>query len=429
MAKPLTVKAVLALKPRATPYEVRDGAMTGGYIAVHPSGALSYLLRFRFAGAKKKLTIGRFDAATELSAVRAKAHAAAADLAKARRDAEGVDPASAKAKARREAREAERTAKLEAVRVHHDEVEHVVELFAKRHLVGLRTGDDVRRVLEREVAARWKGRRLGEITRADVHDLLDEVHDRAPVQAARLKAYLSKLFRWARSRGLVEHNPVEVIDRPNVETVRDRVLDDAELALVWRAAARLGFPFGPIVHLLILSGQRLGEVAGMRWSEIDRDKSLWRLPSERVKNARAHEVPLTPQMLAILDVLPRVANRDLIFTTTGSSPPSGFSRAKRNLDAAIAGMNGGKPLPPWRLHDLRRSTASGMAALGVNLPVIEKILNHVSGSFGGIVGVYQRHSFSDEKREALERWSAHIERIITGENEKKVVLLRRETMT
>jgi integrase len=429
MAKPLTTRAVQALKPRAAPYEVRDPALTGAYIVVSPSGVLSYVLRYRFAGSKKKLTIGKFDPATGLGDVRAKAYAAAADLAKARRDAEGVDPAAAKTRARKEAAEAQRAAKVEADRARQDSVEHVVELFAKRHLVNLRTGDDVRRVLDREVVSRWQGRRLSEISRADVHDALDEVADRAPVQAARLKAYLNKLFRWARSRGLVEHNPIEEIDRPNVETVRDRVLDDAELALVWRAADKLNFPFAPIIRMLVLSGQRLGEVAGLRWSELDFDKAVWRLPAERVKNARAHEVPLSAQMLAILDALPRVANRDLIFTTTGDTPPSGFSRAKRALDQHIAALNDGKPLPPWRLHDIRRSVVSGMAALRIELTTIEKCVNHVSGSFAGIVSVYQRHSFADEKRAALERWNAHVERIVSGEAEEKVVRLRQRETT
>ncbi|MBG0800775.1 tyrosine-type recombinase/integrase [Methylocystis sp. H4A] len=421
MGKPLTTKAVLALKPRIKPYEIRDPGITGAYVVVSPSGAFSYVLRYRFAGAKKKLTIGRFDPATGLADVRARAHAALADLAKARRDPSAIDPASAKTQARREAREAARTAKREAEQGRHDEVGHVVALFAKRHLSGLRTGAAVARVLEREVAGRWKGKRLGEISRADIHDMLDTVGDRAPVQAARLKAYLSKLFKWARSRGMVEHNPVEEIDRPNVERTRDRVLDDAELRLVWKAAGSFGFPFGPITQMLILSGQRLGEVAGMRWSELDFDKKVWRLPAERVKNNRAHEIPLTAQMLAILDALPRIANRDLVFSTTGATPVSGFSRFKKNLDSAVARLNDGKPLAPWRLHDIRRTCASGMAALDVNLPVIEKILNHVSGSFGGIVGVYQRHSFADEKREALNRWNAHIERIVSGANEKKII--------
>ncbi len=422
MAKPLTVKQVLALKPRAAPYEVRDPALTGAYITVHPSGALSYVLRFRFNGTKRKLTIGAFNPSSGLGDVRAKAHAAVAALGKARSDPEhGVDPASAKTRARREAAEAERMAKRETEQERHDEVGHVVEQFAQRHLVGLRSGDAVRRTLRREVVGRWKGRRLGEISRSDIHELLDEVGDRAPVQSARLRAYVGKLFRWARSRGIVEHSPVEEVERANVESVRDRALDDAELALVWKAADRLGFPFGEITKLLVLSGQRLGEVAGVRWSEVDRDKAVWRLPAERVKNKRPHEVPLTPQMLQILDALPHIANRDLIFTTTGRSPPSGFSKAKHNLDAASAALNDGKPLTPWRLHDIRRSVVSGMAALGVNLPVIERCVNHISGSFAGIVGVYQKHSFAAEKREAFERWNAHIERIVTGDSKEKIV--------
>jgi integrase len=183
-----------------------------------------------------------------------------------------------------------------------------------------------------------------------------------------------------------------------------------------------------LVQLLILTGQRRDEVANMRWSELDLEKRLWTLPKERSKNDTAHEVPLSDAVLSVIGRLKKIAGKPgFLFTTTGEAPVSGFSRAKNRLDALVlSGLHGEAtgPTPHWTLHDLRRTAASGMARLGINLPVIEKILNHTSGSFAGIVGVYQRHSFADEKRAALETWGRFVEHLVTGESAANVVRLR-----
>ena len=143
----------------------------------------------------------------------------------------------------------------------------------------------------------------------------------------------------------------------------------------------------------------------MRWAEVDLTARVWTLPAARSKNHRAHEVPLSPQALAILEGLPRIeGERGFVFTTNGNTPVSGFSKARARLGAALPDA------PPFVLHDLRRSCATGMAKLGVDLHVIERCLNHVSGSFGGIVGVYQKHKFEDGMRRAFDAWGAHIER-------------------
>ena len=165
---------------------------------------------------------------------------------------------------------------------------------------------------------------------------------------------------------------------------RDRVLDDDELRLVWQAADKIGWPFGPLIQLLTLTGQRRDEVGQMQWSEINIKKQLWTLPRERVKTDQPHEVPLSTAAIGILKSLPR--SRGFVFSTNGRTPASGFSKAKRRIDALLP-----PDMAPWRLHDLRRTVASGMARLNINLPVIEKVLAHSSGSFAGIVGVYQRH--------------------------------------
>jgi integrase len=200
------------------------------------------------------------------------------------------------------------------------------------------------------------------------------------------------------------------------------VLSDEELRLVWLAAEALGFPFGPIFQLLILTGQRRGEVAGMTRGELDLVSAMWVIPPERAKNGLRHSVPLAPPAIAILKAQPRFdrakGEADWVFSP-GASAPSGFSRARRRLDAAMLELLGAadaeaEPLPTWVVHDIRRSVASGMARLGIDLPVIERCLNHISGSFGGIVGVYQRHSYAEEMRAAEERWGRHVEVLLSG---------------
>ena len=170
--------------------------------------------------------------------------------------------------------------------------------------------------------------------------------------------------------------------------------------------------FGSLFKLLTLTGQRRDEIAEMRWSEIDFDARLWTIPRERVKNGVSHIVPLSDAALVVLAFLPRIgdATADLVFTTNGRTPVQGFGKAKDRLDAAVAADGG--PLAPWRLHDLHRTAATGMARLGVALPVVERILNHTSGTFGGVAGIYQRHDFAAEKRDGLDLWGQHIKRLI-----------------
>jgi integrase len=214
------------------------------------------------------------------------------------------------------------------------------------------------------------------------------------------------MCRWAVSRGIIERSPAEGIDPPSTETVRDRVLSLDELRLVWRAAERQGFPFGPIIKLLILTGQRRSEVGGMEWGEIDLENRLWTILATRAKNRRQHTIPLSPQAMGIIKGLPRFSGSKFCFTVRNTAP-SGFAKAKERLDKSIA------PIKPWTIHDIRRSTATGLAGLGVNLPVIERLLNHVSGTFGGIVSIYQKHSFEPEMRDAMERWGRRIEDLVS----------------
>jgi integrase len=204
--------------------------------------------------------------------------------------------------------------------------------------------------------------------------------------------------------------------------------------LVWLGANAIGRPFGPLVQALILTLQRRDEVAGMRRKEL-RERS-WIIPKERTKNGIEHDVPLSAAASELLAGMPTIGKAGLVFTVTGDTAISGFSRAKERLDAEVlkiqrseavqcgSSPDGIEPLPHWTLHDLRRTGASGMARLGIQLPVIEKVLNHTSGSFRGVVGVYQRHGFSEEKRTALDTWARHVLSIIGSEIAPNVIELR-----
>jgi integrase len=177
-----------------------------------------------------------------------------------------------------------------------------------------------------------------------------------------------------------------------------------------------------MIQLLGLTGARVREISEARWTEFDLMKQIWSLPAQRAKNNRAHEVPLSASALAILDSLPRFERCDYVFTINGRAPVNGLSRAKRRLDQAMLAQLDGAALEPFVLHDIRRSVATGLAKLGVDLHVIERCLNHVSGTFGGIVSVYQKHKFEDGMRRALDAWALHIERLVTGAETDNVVV-------
>jgi integrase len=389
----LTAAAIAALKPEPSRREVPDGKISGLFLIVQPSGAMSWAVRYRVAGKPRKFTIGPYPA-VDLASARGRALEALAQVAA------GNDPATQKQAARAAAKDKQR-AEL-------DVVERVVAEFVERYAKPkTRDWRETERKLNKDVVPAWRGRRLSEIGRADVHALLDDMIDRgAPVGANRTFAQLRKMGNWAVQRGLIERNPCDGLTPPSPESARARVLVDAELAVIWEAAGRIGFPFGPIVRLLILTGQRRDEVAGMRWQEVDLEQKLWTLPAERSKNRREHVVPLSAPVVEIIAALPRF-DSDFLFSA-GKTPPSGFSKAKPRLDKAGAEVLGAGGLPHWVLHDIRRSVATGMGNLGVDVVVIERCLNHISGSFGGIVGIYQRQKYLAEIRGALDLWAKHV---------------------
>ena len=250
---------------------------------------------------------------------------------------------------------------------------------------------------------------LTEVTRLRVATLLDELNaNNGPTACNRTRTSLFSPFDWLTKRGLFDGiNPVANTDRATEKPSRERVLTQAELAEVWHA---LGDDrFSNIVRLLMLTGQRRKEIGLLRWSEVDFDRAMLVLPPERVKNGRAHEVPLSPQALAILRKVMEAPlkghgkrNDGSVFAAFG-----GWSKGKEGLNEAINAQRA-KPMPHWTLHDLRRTAATGMAELGVLPHIVEAVLNHVSGHKAGVAGTYNRARYDDEMRAALELWANHV---------------------
>jgi integrase len=268
----------------------------------------------------------------------------------------------------------------------------------------------------------------GPLARRSVHDidrrsiattLTDIAAERGEYAANRARSTLQTFFSWAQQAGIAENNPVVAVGKKVDEKARDRLLSDDELKAILLAARADGSSdYAAIVAILAHTGQRKSEVGGIARSEINLKTRTWTIPSERAKNGLAHEVWLSDPVLAILETAmarPGREDRENIFGETSGRGFNGWSKAKERLDRRIEKIIGRKPVS-WRLHDLRRTVASGMARLGINLPIIEKVLNHTSGSFRGVVGVYQRHDFAKEKAAALAQWAAHVTALVEGKS-------------
>lgn len=374
MRKALTVRGVATMQPGPKRIEVSDALVSGLYLQVEPTGTKSWTCRYRDKTKDSKPTkkfLGRYPD-LDLAGARDRARSMLQDVGRGREPSRSPDL-------------------VEEV------VAQFVELHCKRHN---KTWRAVEASLRADVVPRWQGRRITDITRRDVIALVDEVSQRAPIQSNRVLAQVKSLFAWCADRDVVQASPAAAVRPPTAEASRDRVLTMDEIRAVWRAAGAAGYPFGDVTKLLLLSGQRLREVAHMERREVQGD--LWNLPAARSKNGRPNQVPLTARMAAILESARRIDGSPFYFSTTGSTPISGFSRAKRRLDE-LAGIG-----EDWHLHDLRRSCASHLARLGVSIAVIEKLLNHSGGPLGGMAGVYIRHRFTAEVRAALELWDAEV---------------------
>jgi integrase len=406
MQKKLTDLFVERVKPPAHGRaEYFDASFPGLALRITDKGAKSWSVFYRLHGRLRRFTIGNYPALKPADARREAQ--TALDRVRA-----GADPAEEK-KARREQRSPE-TETFGAV----------LDDYLERHLRPNKqesTYTEVKRALERDTLPMWCNRPIATISRRDVIDLVDEIIARgARVQANRTLAWLRAMFNWAIEKERLAVSPVAGMKLPTEEQARDRVLSDDELRWAWVACDEVGWPFCPLVRLLILTAQRRDEVAGMAWPEVALADKTWTIPREKMKNHIAHEVQLSNTALAILETLPHIGDAGLIFTTTGDTPVSGFSRAKRRLDEAMLaakrkelGKHKGDAIPDWTLHDLRRTATTGMARLKIAPHVVDRILNHTSGTIRGVAAVYNRFAYLDERRAALEAWGRYVDNLIT----------------
>jgi integrase len=422
--KVLTPLAVKAAKPKRNAAgelvraEYPDRGCAGMYLVVQSSGLKSWALRYRFDRKTRKLTLGAVadheaaaltDALT-LAGAR-KAAAAAKHLVE-----QGIDPAAQKqaAKANSAALAAQRAA---------DGVEPLADQFLRLYAAPKtrpRTYQQTEDVLRRLVLPIWRGRTVHDIKRRDVIALVDDIAgERGPHMADKTLAVLGRWFSWLVGRDVIAVSPCLGVERPARDVPRERTLDNREIVTLWRACGEESV-FGAFVRILLLTGCRRAEAAAMQWSELDEAQRLWSLPRERVKNGVPHAVPLAPQAWAIIAAQPRFVGSDFVFSNDGRRPIGGFSRSKRKLDERI------KPAAPWCLHDARRTCASGMQRLGIRVEVVERCLNHTSGAYRGIAGVYMRDPMLEAKRESFEAWARHIEQLVSGEPAANTDIFARE---
>jgi integrase len=398
----LTAKTVAALKTlpegKHDAIYFDDGLAGFGYRLRAGAGGKvlrSWVVQYRRGGGTRRITLGNVDV---MSAEEARKQA----LKLLGRVASGDDP-----QAERSDRRVKDAQNFRSVVTEY--------LEAKRPDVRVRTHTELSRYLAGSYFKPLHAMPLDAITRKDVASRLVAItRESGSITAVRARAALSGLFVWAMQMGLVEHNPVIGTIQPKDSEGRSRVLTDAELAAIWRAAG--DDDFGRIIRLLILTACRRQEIGGLRWSELDAEAGTWTLPSERSKNHHRHMLPLPPAAWDIINAVPRMVGRDQLFGRHAADGFAAWAEGKAALDRKL----GDQITAPWVLHDVRRTVATRMADSGVAPHIIEQILNHQGGHKRGVAGIYNRSSYERETKTALALWSDHVRALAEG-GERKII--------
>lgn len=378
MRKALSNRLLETVKAGEKRIDIRDATFPGFGVRITPTGTKTFYVSYRWGLEQRHPALGTYPITT---------------LAKAREKAigilrlvdEGIDP--------------EATRRQAIVTV-----EGAVDAFVCNYAMPRnRSWQAPKRILMRELVGPYGSRDIRSITRADILEVVDAASARGALyQANRIHAHTRKFLGWCASRGLIDANPLLGIAMPSRERARDRVLTDDEIKRIVAVGKAEPFPFGPFVLLLLATAQRRGELAALRWSQIDRDTATWEIPGTIAKNGKPNVVPLSAFAVRILDTVPRFDGCDLVFTTNRRTPVSGFSKMLKRISEAA-------DVSAWRLHDLRRTAATGMARSGVAPHVIEKVLNHLTGSLSSIALVYNKYGFTKEKRAALDEWGSFLD--------------------
>ena len=316
--------------------------------------------------------------------------------------AEGISP---------DDREIEERQKRQAQRL--NSFGKVAAEFMADHASKLRTSDQIQRQIDKELLPVWGDRPITSITRGEVKALLREKAREAPISANRLTSLISKIFNWALDEEIVSASPAIRLGRA-VEHERERSLTEDEIRVLWPAFDKLGAPFGHALKFLLVTGQRRGEVADLKWADIDGDG--WVLPAASAKSKKGHRVPLSTLALEIIGSCPRLGER-VFMSGRGMGAIQGWDSAKLRAESLLA-----NPIAPWRIHDLRRTMATQMRSIGVDRLVVSKILNHAES---GVTKIYDRFSADPEKTAAMERWANHLRAIIAGEQGDNIVQMKK----
>ena len=373
-----------------------DDGIKGFGAKITKSGAVSYILQFRMGGREastRRYTIGSHGSPWTPATAREEAQRLFLLIA------QGIDPVEVEKQRRREAVDLA--------------FSNYAERF-ERSCVGRGWKVLVARSFRIHVKPVLGSKPLPKITRSDVVAVFDRMPDCQVANRRNVFAVLRRMFRWAVSRGDIDRSPMEGMETPPAVKARDRWLSDQELARIWEHAPKTHHCFGPIVRLLIVTGQRREEVSSLSWEELEQFERMWTLPGDRAKNGEPNRIPLNELAVAVLDAVAGKSTwprRGKVFSTSTGGGFTGYHKGKEKLDRMVA-EDGGDPIAPWRLHDLRRTLATGFQRLGVRFEVTEAVLNHVGGSRAGVAGIYQRHDWKAEKREALDLWNNHVVSIL-----------------
>jgi integrase len=445
MTKPLTAATVQKYARHPDKRRIiRDAGARSLFLVIAPTGHKSWMMRFRTTGGRiGKLVLGPVDlSGRELKddpeigqpLTLAAARQLAAEVLRQR--ALGHDPvADHKARKLRQRAVVQDAASNTFGAAAQDFITKYSRQRVRRwreqaRLLGLRPTAEGLELISGGLAQRWADKPLAQIDGHDIHQVVAETRERgAPglkrrsdglseSRARAILSCLSRMFRWLVQHRRAETNPCAGVHRPEAPKARERVLINDEIKAFWLATDALAKPFAAVLRLLLLSGCRLKEIAALRWEELSADGTQINLPGTRTKNHRPHVVPLAPLAQTIIAETTRIADCPYVFTTNGKAPVAIGSKIKNKLDAEM-------DLPAWRIHDLRRTAVTGMAELGIRPDVIELCVNHVSGTRGGIAGVYNRSELLPERRLALERWAVQVQGIVSGEPAKVVQLHKR----
>ena len=394
-AKALTEASVQRIKaPDSGRREHFDSIVPGFALRVTGTGHKSWVMYYRRDGRNRRYTIGTYPA-IELKEAREIARSVHLQAR------QGGDPAADKKTAEAQRRTA-------------DSFGDVVGLFVERYAKKNKSWPETQRIFDKYVLPTWAKRDITTIARRDVVELMDFIEDNhGTYMANRSLAAVRKLFNWCvADRGILEATPIVPGMARGKETKRERWLRDEELKAVWNACDVMGNPFGPFIHMLMVTGQRVNEVAHMRWQDLDLEDALWTLPRGITKADREHEVPLSTLATEILGS--QLQQGDFVFTSgrKGDRPVSGFSKAKKRCDD-LAGIS------DWRLHDLRRTVATHMRSLHIERPTVKKILNHAEND---VTAVYDRHAGLPEKCRAMEIWAQKLGSLISPTDDNVVEL-------